>query len=96
VTQPGTFIGRYRAEYAGEKQLQSDGNMPALPDQELTRLRREPMNIDFLPAAASRPAAIGTVHHNRARVEPDSVSQMPFPLQNVCAQNHDDQAAGYA
>ena len=37
VTQPGTFIGRYRAEYAGEKQLQSDGNMPALPDQELTR-----------------------------------------------------------
>jgi hypothetical protein len=31
------FIGRYRGEYAGEKQLQTDGNMRSLPEQEPTR-----------------------------------------------------------
>ncbi len=30
----GTCIGWYGGEYADEKELQSDGNMPSLPEQE--------------------------------------------------------------
>jgi len=87
----GTFIGRYRAEYADEKQLQSDGNMPSLPEQEMTRFRRGPMNRDF-SQAASRNAD----RHNGKRVEANSARHRPSALLNVLAQNHGDPSAGLA
>jgi hypothetical protein len=96
VRVTGTFIGRYRDEYADEKQLQSDGNMPSLPEQEMSRFGRGPMNTDFSPAAASRPAAIDAVRHERKCVKLDSVRHMPFALLNVRAQKRHEQAAGHA
>jgi hypothetical protein len=96
----GTFIGRYRAEYADEKQLQSDGNMPSLLEQETTRFRRGPMNRDF-SVAASRAAAIDTVRYNVVRhkgkrLEADSARHKPSALRDVLAQNHGDPSAGLA
>ena len=90
-----TFIGRYRAEYADEKQLQSDGNMPSLLEQEMTRCRRGPMNRDF-SQAASHAADTQAVRQNGKRVEADSVRHAPSALLNVLAQNQGDPSAGLA
>ena len=94
--QIGRFIGRYRVEYAVEKQLQSDGNMPSLQEQETTRYRRGPMRADFSQAAAGRAAGCDAVRHNGKRFEAGSVRHTPSALLSVCAQNHNDQAAGRA
>ena len=95
-----TFIGRYRTEYADEKQLQSDGNMPSLLEQEMTRCRRGPMNRDF-SQAASHAAGTEAVRHNAdrhsgKRVEADSARYRPSALLNVLAQNQGDPSAGLA
>lgn len=94
--QFGTFIGRYRDGYADEKQLQSDGNMPSLPEQERTRFRRGPMNRDFSPIAASRTAAIVAVRHNGRRFEIGSDRYRQSRLQHVRGRNLHEQAAGHA
>jgi hypothetical protein len=94
--QFGTFIGRYRAEYADEKQLQSDGNMPSLPEQERTRCRREPMKTDFSQKAACRAAAIDAVHSSGKRIEADSARRTPITFLNGPVGNHDNQIAGQA
>jgi hypothetical protein len=91
-----TFIGRYRDRYAGEKQLQSDGNMPSLPEQERTRCRRGPMRTDFSQKAARRAAAIDAVHQNGKRVDTDFARHTPFTLLNGLAGNDNDQTAGHA
>jgi hypothetical protein len=80
--------------------MQSDGNMPALLVQEMTRRRRGPMNRDF-SQAASRAGAIEAVHHdadrpNGKRVEADSARHRPSALLNALAQNHGDPSAGLA
>ena len=94
--QSGTFIGRYRAEYADEKQLQSDGNMPALLEQERTRFRRGPMKRDFSQMAASGVAAMQAVRQDEYRFEAGSVCHSLSRLQHVCAQRLHDQTAGHA
>jgi hypothetical protein len=54
------------------------------------------MRADFSQAAASRAAAIEAVRHNGKRFEAGSVRHAPFALVSVCAQNHNEQAAGRA
>ena len=94
--QSGTFIGRYRAEYADEKQLQSDGNMPALPEQESTRFRRGPMKRDFSQVAASGVAAMQADRQDGNRFEAGSVCHRLSRSRHVRAQYLHDQSAGHA
>jgi hypothetical protein len=90
------LTGRYQGEEAGDKQLQSDGNMRGLQEKESSRFRRGAMSIDFSQAAASQMAAIIAARFNGERVEADSVHPMPPALLNVRAQSRHDQAAGHA
>lgn len=90
------FLGRNSLEYLTAKQLQSDGNMPALQEKESSRFRRGDMSIDFSQAAASRMAAVVVARYNGERVEGDSVHPMPPALLNVHAQCRQNQAAEHA
>jgi len=90
------LTGRYAAEDAGVKHLQSDGNMPGLQEKESSRFRRGAMSIEFSQAAASRMAAKAVARYNGERVEADSVHPMPPALLIVRAQSRHDQAAGHA
>jgi hypothetical protein len=54
------------------------------------------MRADFSQAAASRAAACDAVRHNGKHFEAGSVRHTPSALLSVCAQNHNNQAAGHA
>jgi hypothetical protein len=90
------FLRRNSLKYPTDKQLQSDGNMPALQEKESSRFRRGDMSIDFWQAAASRMAAVVVARYNGERVEGDSVHPMPPALLNVHAQCRQNQAGGHA
>jgi hypothetical protein len=94
-TAAGTFIGRHRDKYAGEKHLQSDGNMPSLPEQETTRFRRGPMTRDLPQPVASRAAATEAVCQNGWGILAGSVRRMR-PLPNAPTRNRRGQGAGRA
>ncbi len=91
-----TFTGRYLREYRSEKQLQSDGNMRALPEAGQRGFRREPMTTDFSQAAAARSAANDAVRHNAQRVEANFCGRMSPAMLSGPAQDRRGQAAGHA
>ena len=76
--------------------MQSDGNMPALQDQNKYRFARGAMIADFSLVEASCAAAIAAVRYNGKCEEADSAQEMPSDLMNVPARGEHDQAAGHA
>ena len=77
------LVGRYRGEYGAAKQLQSDGNMPALLAQETSRLGRGSMSIEILcrQAARCQRQPWPQIRYNRKQGETDSVQiKLPAPL----------------
>jgi len=90
------FLRRNSLKYPTAKQLQSDGNMPALQEKESSRFRRGAMSIDFSHAAAARMAAVVVARYNGERVEGYAVHPMPPALLNVHAQCRQNQAAEHA
>ena len=96
----GTCIGRYRGEYADEKELQSDGNMPSLPEQE-TPGETGAHEHRFFASSGKPLAAVDAVRHNAVRhngrhVEADSVRRTPSSRLDIRAQGHRDRSAGHA
>lgn len=76
--------------------MQSDGNMPALQEQNRYRVGRGAMIADFSLVEASCAAAIAAVRYNGKGEEADSAHEMPSDVMNVPARGQHDQAAGHA
>jgi len=75
------LVGRYRGEHGAAKQLQTDGNMPALLAQPTSRFGRGSMSVNSLPEAARSRAAMAAIRYNGKQGETDSVQiELPAPL----------------
>lgn len=90
------LVAGYRGEYGASKLLQSDGNMPALLEQETSRFGRGSLHSDSLPQAAGRAPAIAAARYNGKLTKGVLAREMYLTQLKTSARRRDDLAAGHA
>lgn len=90
------LVAGYRGEYGASKLLQSDGNMPALLEQETSRFGRGSLHSDSLPQAAGRAPATVAARYNEKRKKDVLAREMHLAQLKTSARHDNDRAAGNA